>query len=130
MFFDYENYKDWVTGKTTTNPGTSRDFTYVANVVEANLLAASVPSAAGHVMNVACGQQLTIEQVVSGVAALLKIDCEPSYHPVRAGDVQHSRADISAAQSILRYQPTVLFEKGLEQTVRSFLELTEINSKL
>ncbi len=107
----------------------SRDFTYVANVVEANLLAASAPRAAGHVMNVACGQQLTIEQVVSGIAARLNIDCAPDYQSVRAGDVQHSRADITQAQSVLGYEPVVLFEEGLYKTVAAYLETARLDCK-
>lgn len=98
----------------------SRDFTYVANVVEANLLAAQAQAAPGHVINVACGQQLTIEQVVFGIATLLGVSCEPEYRPVRAGDVQHSRADISLAESLTGYKPLVLFDEGLKRTVDAF----------
>jgi UDP-glucose 4-epimerase len=98
----------------------SRDFTYVDNVVEANLLAASALGAAGQVLNVACGQQLTIEQVVFGIASLLNVPCEPNYQPVRAGDVQHSRADIAQAQTLLGYQPGVLFDEGLKRTVAAY----------
>lgn len=99
----------------------SRDFTYVTNVVEANILAAQSQTAPGHVMNVACGQQLTIEQVVLGIASLLGLPCEPEYRPVRAGDVQHSRADITLAQSLIGYNPIVLFDEGLKRTVDAFV---------
>lgn len=100
----------------------SRDFTYVANVVQANLLAAVAKDAPGQIVNIACGQQLTIEEVVFGIATLMGVPCEPDYQSVRAGDVQHSRADISMAQKILGYHPSILFTEGLERTVEAFMD--------
>lgn len=100
----------------------SRDFTYVTNVVEANLLAGTAPGAVGEVFNIACGEQLTIAEVLTGIAALLGRECAPDYRPPRAGDVRHSRADIAAAQERLGYQPRVHFGEGLAQTVRAYLD--------
>lgn len=106
----------------------SRDFTYVDNVVEANLLAAAAVGVGGEVMNVACAQQLTIEQVVFGIAAQLNVACEPDYQTVRAGDVQHSRADISRAENLLGYRPLILFKEGLERTVKAFTDNNNPNA--
>lgn len=100
----------------------SRDFTYVANVVEANLLAAGAPGAAvaGETFNIACGEQFTIKRVLTDLAKLLGVDGTPEYKPARAGDVLHSRADITAAYEFLGYHPSVLFYEGLLRTVRAF----------
>lgn len=99
----------------------SRDFTYVDNVVHANLLAMSASKAPGEVMNVACGQQFTVNELAEKICALMGASFAPEYKPTRAGDVQHSRADIKQAQTILGYQPEVLFDDGLERTVEAFL---------
>jgi nucleoside-diphosphate-sugar epimerase len=99
----------------------SRDFTYVDNVVHANLLAASAPDAPGRVMNVACGQQFTVNELASKICAQMGVPFAPEYKPTRAGDVQHSRADITQAQDVLGYRPIMLFEEGLKRTVDAFL---------
>ncbi|MGC4047002.1 MAG: SDR family oxidoreductase [Armatimonas sp.] len=99
----------------------SRDFTYVDNVVHANILAASAPDAGGRVMNVACGQQFTVNELGAKISALMGVPFAPEYKPTRAGDVQHSRADIAQAQEVLGYQPKVLFDEGLKYTVEAFL---------
>jgi nucleoside-diphosphate-sugar epimerase len=97
----------------------SRDFTYVANVVRANLLAAAAPDAAGSVVNVACGQRHTLLDLVSALNRLLGTDLEPAFQPDRAGDVKHSLADIGVARELLGYQVLVPFEEGLERLVAS-----------
>jgi len=94
----------------------SRDFTYVANVVQANLLAAAAPQAAGRVMNVACGQRHTLLDLVSALNRLLGTHLEPVFQPDRAGDVKHSLADIAAAKELLGYEVLVPFEEGLGRT--------------
>jgi len=96
----------------------SRDFTYIANVVHANLLAADAPEAAGKVMNVACGDSITVNRLASDIAKLMgRRDVIPVHGPPRPGDVMHSRADISLAERIIGYSPVVSFEDGLSQTV-------------
>jgi len=96
----------------------SRDFTYVANVVQANLLAAVAPrEAVGRVFNIACGQRFTLLDLVAALRDILDIDVEPIHAAPRPGDVRHSLADISAAQETLGYNPTVSFHEGLRRTV-------------
>ncbi len=95
----------------------TRDFTYVANVVEANLLAAKAPGAAGQVINIACGCQISLNEVVRCLAGIS--GCEPQVQcdPPRPGDVKHSRADISRAEALLGYQVQVPLEAGLRLTL-------------
>ncbi|MGD2175124.1 MAG: GDP-mannose 4,6-dehydratase, partial [Candidatus Brocadiaceae bacterium] len=95
----------------------SRDFTFVDNVVEANLLAAHAEGAAGTVCNVGCGERHTLNELLQLLQELLGISVEPEYGPPRAGDVQHSLADISRAREVLGYEPAVGFEEGLRRTV-------------
>lgn len=97
----------------------SRDFTFVDNAVHANLLAASCPNPIqGDVMNVACGERVTVNELWSRMAAMWPDDGqEPRYEPVRAGDVKHSLADIQLAKDVIGYEPVVDFERGLEATV-------------
>lgn len=98
--------------------GQSRDFTYVANVVEANLLAAQGPWNGNAVYNVACGECTTLNQLVTYLGQILGTSIEPIYAPARAGDVRHSLADISELQTAFGYQPTVDVKRGLEITVQ------------
>jgi nucleoside-diphosphate-sugar epimerase len=102
----------------------SRDFTYVENVVEANMLAVEAPDVAGRVYNVACGEQVTLNQLFSELAELVVSECEPIHGPPRTGDVRHSLADISAARRELGYQPSVSLREGLERTVQHLREET------
>jgi UDP-glucose 4-epimerase len=97
----------------------SRDFTYIDNVVAANLLAAAAPAekVAGQMMNVATGTRVTLNQVLELLRPMLNYQGPVHYGPPRAGDVQHSLADISRAQQLLGYQPHVSFEAGLARTV-------------
>ena len=91
----------------------TRDFTYVANVVEANLLAAAAPAGAGGVFNIACGQHVSLNEVVSLLAEIAGRAPQVLYEPARPGDVKHSFADTSAAQETLGYRPLLSFERGL-----------------
>ena len=98
----------------------SRDFTYVENVVHANLLAAEAPEAPGKVFNVGCGLSVTVNHVIAAINRILGKDVRPKFEPRRAGDVMHSLADISAAKKCLGYEPKVSFEDGLLRTVEFF----------
>ena len=95
----------------------SRDFTYIDNVVDANLKAAEADGAVGGVFNVAMGQTLSVNNLLQGLARLVEIAPRVRYDPPRTGDVRDSLADISAARATLGYLPTVSFEMGLAQTV-------------
>ncbi|MCI0354234.1 MAG: SDR family oxidoreductase [Acidobacteria bacterium] len=97
----------------------SRDFTYIENVVEANLLAATVPSdgVAGRVFNIATGQRATLNQTFQLLKKLTGYTGDVRYEAARAGDIKHSLADISAAQKSLGYRVVVDFEEGLRRTV-------------
>ena len=97
----------------------SRDFTYIDDVVQANMLAANAPAetVAGKVYNVACGQQQSLLETYRMIAKLTGFKEDPLFGPPRTGDVQHSLADISRAQRDLGYQPTVAFLEGLRRTI-------------
>jgi len=95
----------------------SRDFTYVENVVEANLLAARAPKTAGEVINIACGQRITLNEVIRLINRILGKEIRPIYAPPRAGDVRHSLADIQKAQKLIGYKPVVSFEEGLRKAI-------------
>jgi nucleoside-diphosphate-sugar epimerase len=98
----------------------SRDFTYVDNVVEANLLAADATGVAGRVFNVACGNPVTLNQLFTALRTSLDSDVDGVYAPARPGDVKHSCADISRAREELGYQPLVGLREGLSRTVDHF----------
>ncbi len=95
----------------------SRDFTYIDNVVRANLLAAEAPAASGHVYNVACGGRISLLDLVGQLNALLGTDLAPVHEATRAGDVAHSEADIARARADLGYEPHVDFATGLRRCV-------------
>ena len=98
----------------------SRDFTYVANVVYANLLASEAPEASGELFNVGCGERASINQLFHHLRTIMGVSIRPSYSEPRAGDVRDSQADISKAQRILGYEPKVDLIDGLRATVRWF----------
>lgn len=96
----------------------SRDFTYVENVVQANLLAAEAPMKGPVTANIAGGKATTVNEIVQVIRRLLGADeLEPQYEPVRAGDILHSWADISRAEKVLGYRPQVDFSEGLRRTI-------------
>jgi len=98
--------------------GQSRDFTYVDNVVHANLLACDAPEeAAGEVYNTACGEKVSVNDLAALIRDIVGSDLAPRHGPPRAGDVRHSLADISKAQRRLGYEPVVSFREGLERVV-------------
>ena len=97
----------------------SRDFTYIDNAVEANLLACKAPAekAAGQVCNVATGQRVTLNEMFEKLKALTSYKGMPNHAAERGGDIKHSLADISKAEAALGYKPKVDFEEGLRRTV-------------
>ena len=98
----------------------SRDFTYIDNVVSANLLAAEAPDAAGEVLNIACGQSYSLLDLVAALNAILGTSIEPRFGPPRPGDVKHSLADSSRAVEKIGYSVSVDFRAGLAKTVEWF----------
>lgn len=95
----------------------SRDFTYIDNVVEANLLAARARKTHGEVVNVACGEAVTVNAIIEAINDLLGKHIRPIYEPSRPGDVKHSLADITAARNLIGFNPIVLFREGLEKSI-------------
>ena len=98
----------------------SRDFTYVENVVEANILAMAVSYGRGEVMNIACGQRTSLNQLLEILQRILGSKVKPAYQDPRPGDVKHSLADIGKAIAFLHYQPRIGIETGLKRTASYF----------
>ena len=99
----------------------SRDFTYVDNVVRANLLATQARGAAGEVMNFACGRRYSLLELLEVLRGILRSEIAPVHEPARPGDVKHSLADIEKSRRILGYTAHVSFEEGLRRTVAFFV---------
>lgn len=97
----------------------SRDFTYIDNVVEGNLLACTAPAnqVAGQVFNVATGRRITLNETFKALQSLTSYSGRPKYEPERGGDIKHSLADIERAKAALAYNPKVDFAEGLRRTV-------------
>ncbi len=95
----------------------SRDFTYVDNVVDANLLAARAKKTSGEVVNIACGESITVNRVIAAINNLTGRKVNPIYAPTRPGDVKHSLADITAAKKLIGFKPKVSFEDGLRLSI-------------
>ncbi|HSP07602.1 MAG TPA: SDR family oxidoreductase [Acidobacteriota bacterium] len=98
----------------------TRDFTYVADCVQANLLACKAPAAPGNVYNIACGSRTSIHRLHSELQNLLRTDLLPRYEPSRPGDIRDSFADITRAGKELEFTPKVSLRQGLEDTVKWF----------
>ena len=90
------------------------------NAVEANLLAAAVPKAAGEVMNVACGKRASLLDLVQALGETIGREIAPMFAGPRAGDVKHSEATIDKAKAVLGYSPRIQFREGLQRTVEWF----------
>lgn len=98
--------------------GQSRDFTFVRNVVEGNILASSAAGVSGEVINIACGGGVSVNALASGILGILgREEISPVHGPERPGDVRDSCADISKARRLLGYEPLVGFDDGLRTTV-------------
>jgi nucleoside-diphosphate-sugar epimerase len=103
----------------------SRDFTFVSNVVEANLLACEAAGVAGEVFNVACGGRFSLLELLKCLQEIMATNIQPKYEALRPGDVAHSQAGIEKITSAMGYKIGDDFRKGLEKTVRYFLENDE-----
>ena len=95
----------------------SRDFCYIENVVNANMLGAEVEEVHGEVVNVACGERTTLNEILRDLNRLLGTNVEAVYEPTRAGDVRHSLADIAYTKQVLGYEPKIMFAEGLERSI-------------
>ena len=104
----------------------SRDFTFVANAVQALTKAAEAPEVSGNVYNVGTGRSVSVLALVAALNRVLGTDLDPSFGPTRAGDVKFSRADISRTRADLGYVPTVTFEDGLRRTVDWYLGMENV----
>jgi UDP-glucose 4-epimerase len=104
----------------------SRDFTYVQNVVEANLLACKVPGVAGQAFNVACGDRITVNSMLQQINQITGKDISPIYEAPRPGDIKHSQADVTRARELLGYEPKVGFEEGLRHTIEWYRKNTVV----
>ncbi len=100
---------------------TSRDFTYVDNNIEANILACTAPkAAAGEIINLACGYEISLNQLAEKINSYLGKKIGVSYQPERVGDVKHSLADIAKAERLLGYKPLITFDDGLAKTIEFY----------
>jgi UDP-glucose 4-epimerase len=100
----------------------SRDFTYVANVVDATIRAADAPGASGSIFNVAAGMPASVNELADRIGTILEKPVERTHAPPRAGDIRDSWADIRAAREVLGYEPAVSLEDGLRRTIEALLE--------
>jgi UDP-glucose 4-epimerase len=95
----------------------TRDFTYVADVVDGVLRAAETPGVGGEVINVAVGGRISLLELVRALQVIFKTNVEPTFKPTREGDVRDSQADILKARKLLGFEPRIPFEEGLRRTV-------------
>jgi UDP-glucose 4-epimerase len=108
----------------------SRDFTYVDNVVAANLRAVDAAAAAGNVYNVACGESVSLNRLVGELRELIGAEVEATYAAPRPGDIRHSLADLSASRRDLGYVPEVDLREGLARTLEHFREVELPHARL
>jgi nucleoside-diphosphate-sugar epimerase len=104
--------------------GQTRDFTYVANVVDGVLKACEAPQASGEVINVATGGRISLNELYAEMKKIVGATVEPNYQDVRQGDVRDSQASIDKAKAILGYEPIVSFEDGLKRTIQWYRTTT------
>ncbi len=95
----------------------SRDFTYIDNVVDANLLAARANQTKGEVINIACGMAVTVNEIIDMINELLGKNIKPIYADPRPGDVKHSLADITMAKELIGFEPVTNFKDGLQKAI-------------
>ncbi len=101
----------------------SRDFTFVANVVHANLLAADAPDAAGRVLNAANGLSINLLELLDALNEFLGTEVKPEHEPPRPGDIRESMADITQARELLGYEPQVDFHEGLRRSIDYYRQI-------
>ena len=105
----------------------SRDFTYIENVIEANLLACKAPKiACGKVMNIACGERITLNELVNELKTILNKNIDTIHGNPRPGDIKHSLADINLAKDLIGYEPVVTVREGIKKTVSWFLDHKDV----
>ncbi|MBU0743331.1 SDR family oxidoreductase [bacterium] len=100
----------------------SRDFTYIDNVVHANMCAAEAPDPGGITVNIACGDRFTLNELYEAIQEFVGTRLEPMHGPARTGDVPHSQADIALAREVIGYTPQIDFTTGLSRTVAWYKE--------
>lgn len=105
--------------------GQSRDFIFVKNVVQGNLLASEVPEAAGKIFNMGEGRQTSLMQLLNSLSNLLGRSVSPNFQPARPGDVRESLADITQARKILGFEPQTSLEEGLRQTIDYYRSIAQ-----
>src|SRR5262249_5581816 len=103
----------------------SRDFCYIDNAIQANLLACTAPEAPGKVFNIACGERPALTEIIDGLSEIFGRKVEPIHEPDRPGDVKHSLADISRARAVLGYTAPVDFATGLARTIEWYRSRTQ-----
>ncbi len=99
----------------------SRDFTYIDNVVDANVLAATAEGVSGQTFNIACGEQISLNRLLEELRGIIGVETQARHLDPRPGDVMHSLADIGRARELLGYEPLVAFSDGLRRTVEDHL---------
>ena len=107
----------------------TRDFTYVANVVDGVLRACEVPRASGEIINVATGGRISLNQLFEEMRKLVGATVTPVYQELRKGDVRDSQADITKARELLGYQPIVSFEEGLRKTIEWYRTAQAVSAR-
>src|SRR5207302_8802046 len=100
----------------------TRDFTYIDNVVQANLLASEAPAANGKVFNVGTGARISLHQTLKELREITGSTLEAKYEPARDGDIRDSQADVTLAREVLKYDPIVDFPEGLRRTFTWYQE--------
>ena len=95
----------------------SRDFCYIENVVNANMLSFDAEKVAGEAVNIACGERITLNEIIRLINETLGTDVRAEYKPPRVGDVRHSLADLAAAKRVIGYEPAVMFAEGLQRSI-------------
>jgi UDP-glucose 4-epimerase len=103
----------------------SRDFTYVENIVAANLLASTAANVSGRVLNVAAGGKISLLELIAALNKLLKTDFKAQHEPARVGDVRESMADITLARQLIGYEPRIGFEEGLRRSIDYYVGLVK-----
>lgn len=98
----------------------TRDFTYIDNAVNANLLAAEAPAVHGEAINVACGERITVNEIITRINTIVGKNIKATYVDPRPGDIKHSWADIDLANKLIGYRPAIGFEEGLRRTIEWF----------